>query len=55
MFAVVERKLVVIVPCFETTLRHPDMSLCITGSSGDSGLIDNRELNDHDERVDDDV
>ena len=36
---VVERQLVVIVPCFETMLRHPDINLCINGSGDDSSLI----------------
>ena len=41
VFAMVKRKLVVIVPCIETMLCHPDINLCITGSSGHSGLIEN--------------
>ena len=40
VFAVVKRKLVVVLPRFKTMLRHPNINLCITGSGGDSSLID---------------
>ena len=40
VFTVVERKLVVIVPCFEAMLRYPNINLCINESSGNSCLID---------------
>ena len=41
VFFVIERKVVVVVPCFEFVFRHASVGSRVTGSCCDSSFVDN--------------